>query len=357
MRSASDRGMRSRIAMPAGRDRRHRRSVLLGIAALLILSTSPVYGHHLDGGAAAFLAGKDHIWFICLIAVRELLAPVHETFHVLFVVGVAYAAWDRVRAWRHAHASLAALDMRVPSAGDAFWRAALAAGVDPERVRVASLLPAPAFTVGWLRPLIYVAQALASRLTEDELAAVVMHEAAHVRRSDPLRLSVLRGLSLVLWWVPALRHLADDAADEAEIRADDAAAGGRPLVLAAAILALAEWRADQASAGALGVGFHRADLLDRRVRRLAGEETTIGTHLTRRSTIGAGAALALVWVSGLIMAFPRPAVTAAMPNASHCAFHHELAVLHLFCPGFAMHSLMGHCPHSEASSAPPHISV
>jgi hypothetical protein len=27
------------------------------------------------------------------------------------------------------------------------------------------------------------------------------------------------------------------------------------------------------------------------------------------------------------------------------------------CPGFAMHSLMGHCPHSEASPAPPHISV
>lgn len=333
-------------------EQRHGRVVVLGIAALLLLSTSPVFAHHFAFRADEFLAGKDHVWFICLIAVHELLAPVHEIFHGLIISGVVYAAWDRTRAWWRARASLAVLDARTPSPGDVFWSAAHAAHIEPDRLRVAAALPVPAFTVGWFHPRIYVARELASRLATDELDAVVMHEAEHVRRRDPFQLSLFRLISFVLWWVPALRLLADDAADEAEIRADDAAARGRPLVLASAILSLAEWRGIVAAPLALGVGFVSGDLLERRVRRLAGEQTRAGTHLTRRSMLGAGAVLAAVWLSGLIMTHPMPASMSAMPNASHCAYHHEMAILHLFCPGFGLHSLVGHCPHPAPLPAP-----
>jgi hypothetical protein len=42
------------------------------------------------------------------------------------------------------------------------------------------------------------------------------------------------------------------------------------------------------------VGFaQRADLLDRRIRRLAGQEPEAQTHLTRRSVAGAVGALCL----------------------------------------------------------------
>ena len=37
----------------------------------------------------------------------------------------------------------------------------------------------------------------------------VAHEGAHVRRYDPLRFSLLRAMACALFWLPALRRLAD----------------------------------------------------------------------------------------------------------------------------------------------------
>jgi hypothetical protein len=210
-------------------------------------------------------------------------------------------------------------------------------------------LPTPAFTAGWLRPRVYVASALAGCLSEEELIAVLAHEAAHVRHRDPLKRSLLRGLSLVLWWIPALRRLADDVADEAEIRADDAAARHDPLVLASAILALASWRGTDALPTA-AAGFQRVDLLDRRIRRLAGEAAPVGTHVTMRSLVGAAAVLGMVWSSGVIMAHPMPSATPSHPMADHCEHHHEPAIMHLFCAGFAL-PRTGPCPHAAMRGA------
>ncbi len=335
------------------REQSHRRAVLLGIAALLIFSTSPVFGHHVAGRADALLVGKDHLWFICLVAAHEILAPVHLAFHVLLVTGVGHALWDRARAARRSRQWLALLDGRVPAAGDGFARAAQRAGLAPERVMVVDDLAVPAFTAGWLRPRVYVARALAEWLAPEELVAVLAHEAAHVRHRDPLALSLLRSLSLVLWWIPAFRRLSDDAADEAEVRADDAAAREHPLVLASAILSLATWRTPPSGAGApvTAVGFQRVDLLDRRIRRLAGEEAPIGTHLTRRSLGFAAVALATVWISGLMMVHPLPTAAAMSHGADHCEHHHSLAIMHLFCAGFATHHASGPCPHAALSRA------
>ena len=340
---------RSVASWLAIRERRRRRGVLIAMAVVFVLTASPVFGHHLDDGAVTLLAGTDHVWFLCLAALQTLLTPVHYAFHILFITGLCYAVCNRVRAWRRTRKSLALLDARVPSPGDAFWGPALAAGIAPKRLRIVGEMPVPAFTAGWLRPHIYVSRRLAGLLTADELDAVLMHEGAHARRRDPLTLAALRWVSLLVWWIPALRHLADDAADEAEICADDAAARGQPLVLASAILSLAEWRRASVPPPAMTVGFEQADLLDRRIRRLAGEAPPIRTHLTRRSAFGAGAVLAVLWLSGLMMAHPLPAAMGAMPNADHCAHHHELALWHLFCPGFGLGRLAGHCPHAVAA--------
>ena len=41
-----------------------------------------------------------------------------------------------------------------------------------------------------------------------------------IARRDPLRLSLMRFLACTLFYIPALRRLADDLTDEAEIEAD-----------------------------------------------------------------------------------------------------------------------------------------
>ncbi len=346
------------------REQARRRVLLLGVGALIVFSTSPVLGHHLATRADAMLAGYDHIANVCLIALHLLLAPVHFAFHVLLSVGLAYAIWDRVRAWAGSARTLRALEARIPSDDEPIGTAARRLDLGAARVRVVEGLPNPAFTAGFWRPRVYVAASLPDVLDASQLEAVLAHEQAHVARRDPLRLSMLRFLACTVFYIPALRRLVDDLTDEAEIDADDAAVSrGAPLALASALLVLAQWAAKHrfttgvvafptgASAGVLFEPFQRVDLLERRVRRLAGEEAEVGTRITRRSLAAAGAVLMAVWVSGLMMAHPLPAATAGEVSAhlhapSHCRHRGESALSHLFCLGWHVRPNAAPCPHT-----------
>ena len=345
------------------REQQRRRTVLVAIGTLIVFSTSPVFGHHFAARADALLLGHDHLFNLCLIALHSLLAPVHLASHLVLLGGLLFALSERGRAALRARRTLRSLGWWEPEPGSAFGDAARRAGLERAQIRIATGLPNPAFTVGWWQPRVYVDERLEETLSAAELDAVVAHEAAHVRRRDPLRLSGLRFLASLLFYLPALRRLAEDVADDAEIAADDAAAGADPLVLASALVkTTSHWRslvpnmAIRSPLAAAGVGFHRVDLLERRVRRLLGEETPIGTHLTRRSLAGAGAVLAAVWVSGLMMAHPLPgdvasssSVPAGHASMKHCMSHNEAPWKHLFCLGFGGHHATGAtvpCPHA-----------
>ncbi len=341
----------------SAREQSHRRVVLVGVAGLILLSTSPVLGHHVTEGMSELFAGRDHVWALCVIALHLLLEPVHRVFHWLLLGGLAYALWERGRAWFSLRRVLGRLDVSSPP--PEFVRAASRAGVDAHALRVISGLPNPAFTAGWVSPRIYLARELGGFLNEAELTAVIAHEHAHVRRRDPARLSALRFLGHALFWLPALRRLAEDAADEAEIRADDEATRGAPLTLASAILGLARWHAapsglvearagDSALKGSGVVGIQRDGLLDRRIRRLLGEETPVRSHVTSRSLAAALAGLVLVWVSGLAVAHPLPTAGSPHATAAHCLHEDSSAISHLFCLGWRYSpqgGVVDGCPH------------
>jgi len=343
------------LARPvAAREELRRRVLLLSIGTLIVMSTSPVFGHHLTGGAETLLRGTDHIGEVCLVALHLVLAPVHELFHVLLAAGIAYALFDRARAWYRVRRVLASTNVASVADPDALRRAAADAHLDPARLRIVNDMPNPAFTIGWLRPRVYIAKKLIERLSHDELTAVLAHERAHVERRDPLRLSVLRFFARTLFWIPALARLADDVADEAEVAADDEAAANQPLVLASAILSVAQWitptaRRETRVTGAVGLVCH--DMVERRVRRLAGEDTHVRSHVTRRSLMGAAAVLALVWSSGVLMAHPLPGDAAYATHEQHgrsaknCMDHLGAAILHVFCPGISVGRAHHHCPH------------
>lgn len=348
------------------REHAHRRFVLWGIGVLVLLSLSPVLGHHLSSRLDAALVGKDHIWILCLVALHTLLAPVHGAFHLLLLVGLLFALYDRLRAAWRLRQTIRLLSAEPRKTSSTLDAAALAVGVAPHTVHVVRGLPNPAFTAGWWAPRIYVAEEVSEVLSAAQLAAVLAHEAEHVRRRDPLRLSLLRFLGCTLFWIPAFRRLAADAADEAEIAADDAAAGERPLVLASAILEMAAWRGPRfggvndstllrgavvSFAGQRGIAAaHHDALLDRRIRRLAGETVVVSSHLTKRSLISAAAILSAVWTSGIAVAHPMPVGTAAV--TAHCTHAHRSPFAHLFCLLDSQDSGSDspRCPHAHAAA-------
>jgi Zn-dependent protease with chaperone function len=325
-------------AAAARREQSYRRAALVGVAVLLVLGMSPLFGHHLPIGLDALMLGRDHLWALCLIALHAILSPVHDVFHALFLSGLAYACWDRFRAWRSVDRALAPYSTLLPVPGTVTWRAAKAAGVDPARLRVVTDLPTPVFTAGWIHPRIYVAAGLEERLAPEELAAVLAHEAAHAARRDPLRLSLLRFLACALFWIPALRRLATDVAVEGEIRADDVAAERHGLAVASALVRLAGW--DRGSPS-VAVGFTGGDLLERRVLRLTGEEIPPRSTVTRRSLAAATFALLLAWSSGMAVAHPLPS-----GHDAHCHEHSSAPFSHLFCSS-CVHGRTEECPHGH----------
>lgn len=80
-----------------------------------------------------------------------------------------------------------------------------------------------AFCTGFLRPRVYISCGAIALLNEDELEAVLAHEAHHARRRDPMRICISRTLADGLFFLPALGSLARRYEALAEMAADDAA--------------------------------------------------------------------------------------------------------------------------------------
>jgi beta-lactamase regulating signal transducer with metallopeptidase domain len=298
---------------------------------LTLLGVAPVFGHHLTLVAALPLENLDRVGALCLVSLHLLLAPVHGVFHVLFFAGLLYASHDRARAWLRMRTALEALGRSapVPARVASF---ASAAGLDLERMLLVRGLPNPAFTTGLFRPRVYLSAEIAERLGDAELMAVLAHEAAHARRRDPLRLSLVRFSGCALFWIPAVRRLTEDIRDEAEFAADESGAERDPLAMASALVTVAE--SAQGVSAPLAPGVLTGDLLERRVRRLAGEPVVPATHVTRRSMVLAAMVLLVAWTSGAVVAHPLPpssAVSRVSQHHENCTDHPGPPFLHLFC--------------------------
>ena len=333
------------------REQRRRRALFLAIVAAILLGVSPVLGHHVLGSVPWFSASQQHLGAFCLVALHLLLAPVHGFAHYLLYAGVGFMLLERGSAFIRHSRVMRALPVHPAVGGGRLAAAAELAGLGLGRLRVVHGLPMPAFVSGWLVPRVFVAADLPERLAPDELAAVLAHEAVHVRRRDPLRLFALRSLASVFFWLPALRRVAADLEDEWEITADDEAARRFALPLATAILRLGGGDVGVAEPA---VGFQRADLLPRRIRRLAGEAPLPHSHLSRRTLGAAAAALLIVWSSGIMVLHPLTDPAASDPAAPsrHCDHGGESALSHLFCRGNSWHpgARDAACPHEEGAT-------
>jgi beta-lactamase regulating signal transducer with metallopeptidase domain len=96
--------------------------------------------------------------------------------------------------------------------------------------------------VGHRRPHIVAARSVLAACSEEEFAAVLAHEAAHVRARDNLKLLVVASAPDILAWLPSGAELTRRWRSAAEFEADERAVGaepGRRLALAAALVKVA----------------------------------------------------------------------------------------------------------------------
>jgi beta-lactamase regulating signal transducer with metallopeptidase domain len=93
-----------------------------------------------------------------------------------------------------------------------------------------------------LRPYICFPQATLARLTDEEKAAVIQHELAHIRHGDLPVTFVIRSLGDILWFIPGYHFLSRRIDNLRERMADRAAvlAGASAPHLASALLKLCE---------------------------------------------------------------------------------------------------------------------
>jgi Zn-dependent protease with chaperone function len=132
------------------------------------------------------------------------------------------------------------------------------------RVDYVTAAEAFALTHGLLRPRILLSTAALAILDPAELAAVLGHERAHLRRRDPLRLLAARLLADDGCYLPALRWISHRLALHCELAADRAALDhSSRAALAGALLKLAP-----APAGSLAASANPPGTLDARIAQL-----------------------------------------------------------------------------------------
>jgi Zn-dependent protease with chaperone function len=77
-----------------------------------------------------------------------------------------------------------------------------------------------AFCLGFWQPRIWLTTGLLTALTDDELNAVLAHEAHHLRRRDPLRLAIGRTIRNAFFFLPLMASLAHRSELTQELDAD-----------------------------------------------------------------------------------------------------------------------------------------
>ena len=96
-------------------------------------------------------------------------------------------------------------------------------GLTTTQIVLLDLPAVHAFCLGFWRPRIWLTSGLLNILTDDELNAVLAHEAHHLRRRDPLRLAVGRAIGNAFFFLPLMGTLARQSELAQELEADSAA--------------------------------------------------------------------------------------------------------------------------------------
>ncbi|MDO7906438.1 M56 family metallopeptidase [Paenibacillus sp. JX-17] len=215
---------RSRLLFAAG----------VGISGLILLQMGMYTAHMLFGIDLSF-----NVFQICRYMLRSLGIEyviyaldglVLYTFGLLLIKGIR-----QILATRQAMARLSVMKNNMLSAKLNRRYAELG-----NRIIVIDYEETYAFTIGMLNPHIVLSSGLLAMLDKQEEAAVVYHEAHHMRHYDPLKTWLISLVSSAIWYVPVLGHILKHYKTAREVLADNEAITrtGSPAGIGSALLKL-----------------------------------------------------------------------------------------------------------------------
>ena len=143
------------------------------------------------------------------------------------------------------------------------------------------------YTAGFLSPRIWASSSLIELLEPAELEAVLLHERAHLRRRDPLRVLIVRSLEALLAPVPVVGTLAKRFELAKELDADREAllVQRTPHALAGALAALGDL-GDLGERGRDGIAIGAWSLSSARIDQLCGTQPdTRALRPSRRASV------------------------------------------------------------------------
>ncbi len=227
----------------------------------------------------------------CVFFLAELQRIALSSLVLVFLALASVAACARTLwAYRRERRLLNALPLE-PLGEGPLAAIARAAGV---RLDVTPARRPAAFCFGVLRPRVVLTSGLLERLSGDEQAAVVWHEAEHAHAHEPAKCLLGRLAASTFFWVPALRDLLERFLLVKEVSADRRAVARTSRdALTGALYEVAS----APSLAAVGAG----DLATARIERLFEPEAPL-PPLFRRSHL-AGSAVGAAAVT-LALAFP-----------------------------------------------------
>ena len=168
-----------------------------------------------------------NLWHICQSGLQNL--GQHSTltwqlsFTVIILVIIARGSWSfGQQLWRTQRFVRYFFPFRAPLPARVLHLAEQH-HLTPENLVYLKLTTCRAFCLGFWRPRIWLTEGLVNLLTDEELSAVLIHEAHHCRQRDPLRLLISRTLKAAFFFLPLVSKLSGSVELEQEVAADQAA--------------------------------------------------------------------------------------------------------------------------------------
>ena len=226
---------------------------------------------------------------------RRAGAFIFEIGTLLYLTGAAVLVIRWIRLDRKTpRAAVISIDETTPEVRRRIDGARKAAGLPEERIRLLAGGGSP-FVAGVLRPRVHLPEETARRLEAGELRGVLLHEAAHVHRREPLRGLVLRVAIVLFYYYPPLWILVTRIRATGELASDECALrrGADPERLADA---LAVTLCPEIVPGAAGWRGGGPSLTLRRLRRLRERRVRTMKH---HSWVFAG--VIALFVAGLVI--------------------------------------------------------